>query len=193
MIKDEKRLTKKSDFLVFLAGLDRDYRWIFFPRPTMSYALNREYVDQRRFDARLRKWKKNGWIKYEFREANRVVKLTEKGELEAILEMSVAEQSKKRTWDGKWWIIMFDIPENARQVRNHLRKLLLRYGFLPIQASVYITPKEPNPYASTYLNKSGLIRYLRIARIDKLDNANEFIKKFNLATNNDGRRKRLQR
>ena len=43
-------------------------------------------------------------------------------------------------WDGKWRILMFDIREKRRRVRNRLRTLLQGAGFVYLQDSVWVYP-----------------------------------------------------
>ena len=43
-------------------------------------------------------------------------------------------------WDGKWHIVIFDIPNEKRKMRDVVRHKLLRIGFLELQESVYVYP-----------------------------------------------------
>jgi len=45
-------------------------------------------------------------------------------------------------WDGKWRIIIFDIPEDKKIVRNIVRELLTRIGCYQLQKSVYVYPHD---------------------------------------------------
>jgi len=47
---------------------------------------------------------------------------------------------KPKEWDGKWRILMFDIPEDAKLVRDSLRIKLRRIGFIQFQHSVWLFP-----------------------------------------------------
>lgn len=47
---------------------------------------------------------------------------------------------KPAEWDGKWYIITFDIPEIYRNRRNAFREKLKKLGFGKLQASVWISP-----------------------------------------------------
>ena len=56
------------------------------------------------------------WIK---REGAYCLRLTEKGHKALALEQSVLSlNSPKRTWDGQWRIVTFDVPERRRGVRG---------------------------------------------------------------------------
>ncbi len=118
-----------------------------------------------------------GLVRCEYQEAKRIVKLTNKGQLEALFRRSKLPHIHQR-WDGRWRVVIFDIPEQASLVRDRLRKLLKDYGFKALQASVYISPVGLNPDAVTYLKKSGLIRYIRMFRVDKFDTDDDLRKLF---------------
>ena len=86
----------------------------------------------------------------------------------------------KIKWDGKWRMVIFDIPEEASNERDQLRRLLLLNNFCKLQASVYISPHPINREAIDYLKETGLIKYIRFARIDELDDDKDLKKKFDL-------------
>ena len=43
-------------------------------------------------------------------------------------------------WDGYWRLVIFDIPEDQKTVREGLRSKLKSYGFYPLQKSVFVYP-----------------------------------------------------
>src|SRR3989344_2297817 len=50
------------------------------------------------------------------------------------------ELAKKWRWDGKWRILIFDVPEKIRGKRDFLRRELIDFGFYPLQKSVWVYP-----------------------------------------------------
>lgn len=52
------------------------------------------------------------------------------------------EIKKPKRWDNKWRIVIFDIWERRRAVRDRLRTLLKRNGFVKIQNSVWVYPYD---------------------------------------------------
>jgi len=67
-----------------------------------------------------------------------VLHLASKGE--SILNEDINLQHlAKKSWDGFWRIVIFDIEEKARHTRNRLRDKLKSLGFAMWQESVYIT------------------------------------------------------
>jgi CRISPR-associated endonuclease Cas2 len=106
------------------------------------------------------------------------LELTRKGQIELLI--AKAWLPNKQTWDGKWRMVMFDIPREANQKRDKLRRLLKSVDFYKLQASVYLTPYPLNREAITYLKNTGLIDYIRIARLDELDDDAALLKHFKL-------------
>ena len=86
-----------------------------------------------------------------------------------------------KRWDGKWRLVIFDIPESSREKRDHLRYLLKQNKFCKLQASVFISPYPLNREALEYLQFSKLFDYIRILRVDEMDNDSDLRKKFKLA------------
>src|SRR3989344_201360 len=50
------------------------------------------------------------------------------------------KERKKEKWDGKWRVLIFDIPENLRFIRDQIRATLIVIGFMRLQDSVWIYP-----------------------------------------------------
>ena len=121
---------------------------------------------------------KKGLISIEAKAGGRAIRLTRKGELEALLAKSV--MAKPVRWDGKWRVVIFDIPESARHYRNRLRRLLKQRGFIQLQASVFISPYPLNREAISYLKETGLIKYIRILKVEEVDDDRDLRKKFKL-------------
>lgn len=87
-------------------------------------------------------------------------------------------------WDGKWRLVMFDVPEKRKKVRDTLRMLLRSASFIHFQDSAWIQP-YPCDELVTLLRShlgsgKGEIRYLTASFADESDYA--FRKHFNLAT-----------
>lgn len=57
-----------------------------------------------------------------------------KFEIEGLLK------SKPAKWDGKYRLVIFDIKENLRFSRDNLRYMLLKFGFVRLQNSVWVYP-----------------------------------------------------
>ncbi len=99
------------------------------------------------------------------------LRLTEKGEagIEKVLmrEYVIPEQVM---WDGKWRILMFDIRETRRRVREQLRRLLTGAGFVLLQDSVWVYPYPCDEFVALVRAhlKSG-VGELRVVTADALE------------------------
>lgn len=51
-------------------------------------------------------------------------------------------KKKQKKWNGKWFIVFFDVPEIQRNKRDYLRYFLTKIGFYRYQKSVYLFPYE---------------------------------------------------
>jgi DNA-binding transcriptional regulator PaaX len=191
MHRDKKQLTVTGHILMFAlaAGNIIEQVALFGQMRRHVYSELTEYYADRRLRATLHRLQRQGWIKYEYKEAKRILKLTRKGELEALLQKSKIV-GPVREWDGKWRMVVFDIPENTREIRTKLRGLLKSFGFKALQASVYVYPFEINVNAIEFLRQSGLIRYIRFARIEAFDDDTDLRKLFRtMITKVNGRQK----
>ncbi|MDO8561795.1 MAG: hypothetical protein Q7S05_03130 [bacterium] len=56
-----------------------------------------------------------------------------------VLESPIKHQEK---WDGKWRIILFDIPAEERAKRNAFRAMIRRIGAVMLQKSVWVYPYD---------------------------------------------------
>lgn len=104
------------------------------------------------------------------------LRLTKKGKIELLLEKSRVARPER--WDGKWRLYIFDIPEKSRAERNKLRRLLRRSGFYKLQASVFIHPYPLNRAGIHYLKQTGLNSYIRMLRVDEIDDDADLRKRF---------------
>ena len=72
------------------------------------------------------------------------LKLTEKGNrlAETLSARESTHVDKPQQWDGKWRIVIFDVWESRRGVRDKLRYMLQKAGFVKIQNSVWVYPYD---------------------------------------------------
>ena len=70
------------------------------------------------------------------------IELTEKGKrlAEELALRDELRQEKQKKWDYKWRIIMFDVWERRRNVRDEIRHTLKEFGFVKVQDSAWAYP-----------------------------------------------------
>ena len=99
-----------------------------------------------------------------------IYKITEKGELyfDEVLEPIRA----KNHWDKKWRMVMFEIPESNRALRDKLRRQLSNLGLGLLQASVWISPldiKEKIDKISEELELGTQLKFFEVNSTPNLD------------------------
>ena len=74
------------------------------------------------------------------------------------------------TWDGKWRIITFDIPEELRLLRNAIRAILKRAGFVQLQRSTWIFPHECEELSRLIKQDTRLSSHVLYGVLEKIEN-----------------------
>ncbi len=68
-----------------------------------------------------------------------VVRITENGITRALkYKLETMQIKKQKSWDKKWRIVVFDIPEEIRKIRDEFRSRLKQLGFFALQKSVFV-------------------------------------------------------
>lgn len=88
----------------------------------------------------LGKLKKNEWVEKTSNDNEIYYQITPKGEKAVDKFLKPLKQTGK--WDGRWRLVMFDIPESKRDIRDRLRRALTNLGLGILQASVWISPND---------------------------------------------------
>jgi len=84
-----------------------------------------------------------GLISFEERDGKKYARVTETGErLLTLGSLRERGMKKPKRWDKRWRVVIFDIPEYRRGIRNRLRYFMREYGFVRLQNSVWIYPYD---------------------------------------------------
>jgi hypothetical protein len=92
----------------------------------------------------LRRLEKKGLVTCEKTRAGWAARLSPRGK-KAAQKMEATEViriKKPDRWDGRWRIIIFDIWEHRRGMRDKLRRMLQKAGFYKLQGSIWIYPYD---------------------------------------------------
>jgi len=79
---------------------------------------------------------------------------------------------KPKRWDGKWRVVMYDVPDKLKKVRESLRYHLKELGFVEIQKSVFAHPfecEEEIKHIAEFYNSKKYIRFMLVESIDGED------------------------
>lgn len=81
-------------------------------------------------------------------------KITSQGYSKISKKVKLEKLGKR--WDGKWRILIFDIPEKSRLKRDYLRRKLYDIGFGHLQKSVWVSPFDIIREVQEFLRFHGL-------------------------------------
>ncbi|OHA88916.1 MAG: CRISPR-associated endonuclease Cas2 [Candidatus Zambryskibacteria bacterium RIFCSPHIGHO2_02_FULL_43_14] len=76
---------------------------------------------------------------------------------------------KRHKWDKKWRIVIFDIPEKKKKIREMFRYQLKRLGFIELQRSVFVISFECRneiEYIVEFYNIRKFVRFIEASHID---------------------------
>ena len=107
------------------------------------------------------------------------VKLTNKGK-ERVVEFSfdLLKIKKPKKWDGKWRIVIFDIPNRHKQAREALRGKIKELGLHQLQKSVWIHPYGCEDEILFVAEAFEVQRYIEILTVERLLHADIIKNKF---------------
>ena len=137
-------------------------------------------LDAQNVSRALYKLKKRKHIKIEVRGNKVIIKLTERGcKRKLEYEYENIKVSQPQRWDKKWRLLMFDIPHEAKLIRDSFRRKLKNIGFVAFQKSIWIYPypcENEIDFVTEYL-KIG--KYLTLLTV-RIENDLPLREKFNL-------------
>lgn len=97
------------------------------------------------------------------------IKLSEKGKLKLLFhKANQFKPSKKKR--KEFYLVIFDIPESMRNMRDLLRKFLYNFGSDNLQKSVFVVKdKEAYIYIKELVKMSDLSEYVKLISCNKID------------------------
>ena len=108
----------------------------FFPGYKKGAKFNYQYKSA------LGRLAAKGLVTFVEKDGRRYARITEKGRLMLQMETEKTAIAKKRRWDRRWRVVIFDIPERRKSVRVSIRRFMHEYGFVRLQDSVWIYPYD---------------------------------------------------
>ncbi len=127
------------------------------------------------------------------RTTDKMYELTATGEfaaLKAYVRKSLTEAERSsvgrldqpvKNWDGKWRIVIFDVPESQRPVRDYIRSVLKRIGFYEFQRSMWIHPGKLPAFLSRMLGEPKMRKYTRVLTTYDIDYDEDLRRRFRLS------------
>ena len=154
-----------------------DKSYDFFAPRTMREAVYPEMYRFRKAYARKRERKqftnliyhlrKKGYIKIAHFQGEQGVLLTPRG-AQKVLRARCRLAGKRKRRDGKWIMIIFDIPKYRQKSRNLLRSVLKNLGYKILQHSVWVCPFDVSEKTEKLLQHYQLDQYVKVFLIEEI-------------------------
>jgi len=132
----------------------------------------------------LTRLKLRGEIEFIEHNGTKYVRLTERGEKTFALEQQkmVLSKEKPRRWDHRYRLVMFDIPEKRKKVRELLRFHMQEVGFLRIQDSAWVYPYNCEEFVALLKADLHIGKDVLYAVVEEIENDASIRKHFNLSS-----------
>ena len=133
------------------------------------------------FNRSLARLKNAGFIVFEKTRRGNFARLTTRGK-EKLRQLTINnfEIQKPKKWDGKWRLLMFDIKEKRKSIRDKIRHNLSKIGFIRLQDSVWVFPYDCEDFINLMKADFKIGKDLLYVIADKIENDKFLIKHFNL-------------
>lgn len=110
-----------------------------------------------------------------------IVRITKKGQTKLrAFEIDLIKIKKPNKWDGKWRIVMFDLPIRFNKAREALRWKLKELGFLQFQKSVWVYPYPCEDEVIFVADFFGVGKYVEVLIVESILRDQKFKKEFGL-------------
>lgn len=144
MGKYEREELREKLLLLLLSGmaLGLSYSAKTYIKTITNIPRAWKQIEQEKLKKLIREFKYERLINFkENSNGDVTIILTENGTKKALkYKLEQLKIPESFSWDKKWRVVIFDIPEKKKGARESFRKKLINLGFKKIQQSVYIYP-----------------------------------------------------
>ncbi len=114
--------------------------------------------------------KRKGYIEWNRVGQDLMLKLSDKGQDRlSVLNFQTMTITRPRKWDGKWWLVLADVPKESRTKEDLLRMKLNDMNFCPFQRSVWVYPHNPRTEVEIVSKFYEIERFVTTMRVDQLE------------------------
>lgn len=138
--------------------------------------------DKRQISNIFSSMKRQRLIEYfEDKDGKTIVRITKKGQSRLrAFEISLIKIKQPKKWDGKWRVVMFDLPIRFNKAREALRWKLKELGFVQFQKSVWAYPYPCEDEIIFIADFFGVGKYVEVLVVESILRDEKLKKEFNL-------------
>ncbi len=120
---------------------------------------------------------KKGLLKFN----GKYYELTNEGERKLRrLELRGYKLVRPKKWDKKWRVIIFDIPEKKKKIRDQIRNLFVSASFYRLQDSVWVYPYDCEDVIGLLKTDFGVGKDILYMIVDEIENDKHLRLEFDL-------------
>lgn len=86
----------------------------------------------------------------------------------------------RTTWDGKWRVVLYDIPETKRKGRIAVLQILKKLGFWQLQRSVWVYPYDCEKQILYIASSYDIQSYITYMEVSYINQENKLLTHFSL-------------
>ncbi|MEK7663981.1 MAG: hypothetical protein AAB340_00825 [Patescibacteria group bacterium] len=163
-------LSEAEDQLRFIFHPPRRWKDVFLDADNPIYQKYYKILKADRFAKLIYYLKRNNYIKAKSLDGKKAIFISKKG-LKKVSHFyfKCDRENRLKRKDGKWIMVIFDIPKNHKKNRDLLRSVLKNLGYKVFQYSVWITPYDVFEKTQKLLQFYSIDHYVRIFLIEELD------------------------
>ncbi len=157
-----KKLLRPGDVLrLGLAGAADVYEFMQDPTGIMAaggkllYGWVPNKYKRHNYSRLVRERIKTGEIEKVIKKDEVYLRLTSAGKEKVVRDFPLISLQNKE-WDGKWRVVIFDIAEASKSLRDRVRNKLKELGFGMLQESVWVTPHDVAKDFREFLEEKNL-------------------------------------
>lgn len=109
------------------------------------------------------------------KDGNTIIEITDKGK-RRLLEYDFENiEIKKKRLDGKWRMVIFDIPEVQKSARESFRNKLLQLGMIRLQDSVFASAYPCKNEIDFLCHFLGISNYVTLASLNEIERGEKLL------------------
>jgi len=161
--------------LLFLFNPDNPY--------IVDYIYGERQLPRWRVNHLITRFKKQRYVHIrEENSGNMRVTITDRGRVRALAyALDTMKLKHQKRWDGKWRVVIFDIPEKVKRVRDIFRMRLQQLELYCVQESVYVSPYPCFDEVEFLRELYGVAFTVRYLLVEKIEDDNALQVHFHLA------------
>ena len=125
---------------------------------------------------------KQGFLSVGIIDSQKVYTITKKGREKVNRAEAMKSVITSDRWDGRYYLVTFDIPENKKVVRNQIIIDLKRAGFINYSKGIWLSPYNPIGYIESVRKRYDLKKNIKLIVASHLEDEAKIKRHFKLVS-----------